>query len=97
MLDINIRGSLDLIIDQMVGYLPTTVTFLREGERKASLHIDSEKDYTLGYAHGAIKASFLAIFISLKSRPPNPDETKEVDTIIYNRTDELRNAIFRGG
>jgi hypothetical protein len=42
----------------MVGSLPTTLSWLREGGLKATLHIDNEKDYALGYVHGVIKASF---------------------------------------
>ena len=62
MLDSNIRGSLDQIIDQMVGSLPTTLLWLREAGLKATLHIEIEKDYALGYAHGVIKASILSTF-----------------------------------
>ena len=58
MLDSNIRGSLDHIIDQMVSSFPATLSWLREGGLKANLHIDNKKDYALGYIHGVIKASF---------------------------------------
>ena len=107
MLDNNIRGSLDQIIDQMVGSLPTTLSWLREGGLKATLHIDNEKDYALGYVHGVIIASFLSTFFSCHSfyvlflstffmqnkRQPEAEETIEVDTIIYKRTAELMDSI----
>jgi hypothetical protein len=37
-----------------------------------------------------MKATPNATFLMLKSRPPNLEETKEADMIIYNRIDELR-------
>ena len=93
MLDNNIRGSLDQIIDQMVGSLPTTLSWLREGGLKATLHIDNEKDYALGYVHGVIKASFLSTFFMQNKRQPEAEETIEADTIIYKRTAELMDSI----
>jgi hypothetical protein len=93
MLDSNIRGSLDQIIDQMVGSLPTTLSWLREAGLKAALHIDNEKDYALGYAHGVIKTSFLSAFFMQNKRQPEAEETIEADTIIYKRTAELRDSI----
>jgi hypothetical protein len=97
MLDNNIRGSLDQMIDQMVSTLPTTLLWLREGKRKADLHINNEKDFALGFAYVEIKATLNANFHMLKSRPPKLEETREADMIIYNRIDELRDAIFRSG
>jgi hypothetical protein len=75
----------------------TTLLRLREGKRKADLHIDNEKDFALGFAYGAIKATLNGTFLKLKSRPPNLEETREADMIIYNIIDELRDAIFRSG
>ena len=93
MLDSNIRGSLDRIIDQMVSSLPITLSWLREAGLKATLHIDNEKDYALGYAHGVIKASFLSTFFMRNKRQPEAEGTIEADTIIYKRTAELRDSI----
>jgi hypothetical protein len=93
MLDSNIRGSLDQIIDQMIGSLPTTLLWLREAGLKATLHIENEKDYALGYAHGVIKASFLSTFFMQNKRQPDAEETIEADTVIYKRTAELRDSI----
>jgi hypothetical protein len=70
---------------------------LREGTRKADLNIENENDYALGYAHGMITASFHATFMMLTNRLPNAEEKAEADTIIYNRTDELRNSILKSG
>ena len=97
MLDNNIRVSLDQMIDQMVSTLPTTLLWLHEGKRKADLHIDNEKDFALGFAYVAIKATLNTNFLILRSRPPKLEETSEADMIICNRIDELRDAIFRSG
>lgn len=97
MLDYDVRGALDQVIDQLADGLPTTMSWLRGGVHKTNLHIENEKDYALGYAHGAIKASFLYTFMTLKKRQPNAEETAEADTIIYKRTAELRDSIFKSG
>jgi hypothetical protein len=76
MLDNNIRGSLDQMIDQVVSTLPTTLLWLREGKRKTDLHIDNEKDFALGFAYGAIKATLDATLLMLKSRLPKLEETR---------------------
>jgi hypothetical protein len=93
MLDSNIRGSLDQLIDQMVSSFPATLSWLREGGLKANLHIDNEKDYALGYIHGVIKASFHSTFFMQNKRQPEAEETIEADMIIYKRTAELRDSI----
>jgi hypothetical protein len=77
----------------MVSSLPITLSWLREAGLKATLHIDNEKDYALGYAHGVIKASFLSTFFMQNNRHPEAEETIEADTIIYKRTAELRDSI----
>jgi hypothetical protein len=77
----------------MVSSLPITLSWLREAGLKATLHIDNEKDYALGYAHGVIKASFLSTFFMQNKRHPEAEETIEADTIIYKRTAELRDSI----
>ena len=92
MLDSNIRGSLDQLIDQMVGSFPATLLWLREGGLKANLHIDNEKDYALGYIHGVIKARLLSTFFMQNKRQPEAEETIEADMIIYKRTAELRDS-----
>jgi hypothetical protein len=97
MLDIKVRGALEQVIDQFVSSFPKTVSSLREGIRKADLHIENENDYALGYAHGMITASFHATLLMLTNRLPNAEEKTEADTIIYNRTDELRNSISKSG
>jgi hypothetical protein len=35
--------------------------------------------------------------LMLTNRLPNAEEKTEADTIIYNRTDELRNSISKSG
>jgi hypothetical protein len=97
MLDFKVRGALEQVIDQFVSSFPTTVSSLREGTRNADLRIENENDYALGYAHGMITASFHATFMMLTNRLPNAEEKAEADTIIYNRTDELRNSIIKSG
>ena len=96
MLDEKMRGSLELIIDQVVTSLPQRLYLLQRGEA-AALQVKNESDYTLGFAHGAIRPGFHSAFIMLRGRPPNDEEAMEAESVTYNRTPELRNAIFKSG
>ena len=49
------RGSLELIIDQVVTSLPRELYSLQRGEA-AALQVKNESDYALSFAHGAIRA-----------------------------------------
>ena len=91
MLDEKTRGSLELIIDQVVTSLPQILYSLQRGEA-AALQVKNESDYASSFAHGAIRASFHSAFITLRGRPPNDEETMEAESVTYNRTPELRNA-----
>ncbi len=90
------RGSLELIIDQVVTSLPRELYSLQRGEA-AALQVKNESDYAMSFAHGAIRASFHSAFIMLRGRPPNDEEAMEAESVTYNRTPELRNAGFKSG
>jgi hypothetical protein len=92
MLDDNLRGVLEKIIDQCVDSLSSSSPIVH-ARREAGLDVQSELDYSLGYAHGSIRASFYSSFIMINGRAPDALETQEVDNVIYRRTGELKNAL----
>jgi hypothetical protein len=94
MLDDKLRGMLEKIIDQSVESLPSSSPSMN-ARREAGLNVQSDLDYSLGYAHGSIRASFYCTFIMINGRAPDTLETLEVDEVIYRRTGELKNALSK--
>jgi hypothetical protein len=90
------RGTLEQIIDQVLIAIPLRKSSLQMGEAKG-LHVKNEEDYLLGFAHGAIMGNFVAVFLGIMKRMPNDEEAKEVQTVAFNRTPQLREAIFKSG
>jgi hypothetical protein len=51
-------------------------------------------DYAIGLAHGMILTGFISDFKTHYKREPNQEEMIEVNKVLFDRTDELREAIF---
>lgn len=62
---------------------------------KADFHIQSESDYALGLAHGMILTGCMSDFKDQYKREPNQEEMTEVSEVLFERTDELREAILK--
>ena len=95
MLDDKMRGVLDHLIDRTTISFHTVMSSLRIG--KADFHIQNESDYAMGIAHGMILTGFVSDFNTHHKREPNQEEMIEVGKILFDRTDEMREAILRGG
>jgi hypothetical protein len=63
---------------------------------KADFHIQNELDYALGLTHGMILTSFMSEFKDHNMREPIQEEMTEVSKVLFDRTDELREAILKG-
>jgi hypothetical protein len=61
------------------------------------MHIQNSEDYTLGLAIGYIIGKFAAFFAMLYRKSTDEQELKEVREVIFNRTAELRETIFKTG
>jgi|GEM_PF-1020629 hypothetical protein len=94
MLQPQIRGTLDTIIDQMLTVIPREMSYLRDGGAKV-LHVKNLEDYLLGFVHGAIMGSFNVVFSGIMKRQPNDEEQEEAQNIVFQRTSQLREAIFK--
>jgi hypothetical protein len=96
MLDTQMRGILDKIIDQVIFSIPLRLYSLRKGEAK-ELQVRNEEDYMLGFAHGAIMGGFITTFSAIHRRPTNYEEDQEARRLALNRSPEIREAILKPG
>jgi hypothetical protein len=94
MLDDKMRGALDQLIGRTIMSFHTVMSSIRTD--KADFHIQNESDYALGLAHGMILTGFMSDFKDQYKREPNQEEITEVSKVLFDRTDELREAIFKG-
>jgi hypothetical protein len=95
MLNDKTREALEQLIGTVISSLPLILSSLRAG--KEDFHIQNESDYILGLVHGMVISGFLSSFFVLNMRGPNQGEMTEVSKVLFNRTAELREAIFKGG
>jgi hypothetical protein len=87
------KGSLNRLIDRTTVSFHTVMSSLRID--KAYFHIQNEPDYALGLAHGMILTGFMSEFKDHNKREPNQEEMIEMSKVLFNRTKELREAIFK--
>jgi hypothetical protein len=64
---------------------------------KTDFHIQNEPDYALGLAHGMILTGFISDFKTRYKREPDQDKMIEVGKVLFDRTEEMREAILRSG
>jgi hypothetical protein len=93
MLDENMREALDQLINRTIISFHTVMSSIRTD--KTDFHILNEPDYALGLAHGMIVTGFTSDFKSQYKREPNQEEMTEVSEVLFDRTDDLREAILR--
>ena len=91
------RGILEQLIDHTVKDMRVTVEFVR-GDRYSKILKDKNgDDFVLGFVYGRIDSTFKATFVATQNRLLSTEELLEIENIIYNRMDELKEAIFRCG
>ena len=95
MLDDIMRRDLDQLIDRTTISFHTVMSSIRVD--KVDFHIQNESDYAIGLAHGLISASFISDFNARFHREPNTEEMIEVGKVLFKRTADLREAMFKGG
>jgi hypothetical protein len=93
MLDDKMREALEQLIDRTTISFHTIMSSIRID--KADFHIQNESDYVLGLAHGMILTGFISDFKDHNKREPNQEEMTEVSKVLFDRTDELREAILK--
>jgi len=84
---------LNRLIDRTIISFHTVMSSIRTD--KADFHIQNEPDYALGLAHGMILTGFMSDFKDHNKRESNQEEMTEVSNVLFERTDELREAILK--
>jgi hypothetical protein len=92
MSDEYMKGVLDQLIDRTIISFHAVMSSIRID--KADFNIQNELDYALGLAHGMILTGFMSDFKDQNKREPNQEEMTVVAKILFDRTDELREAIL---
>ncbi len=96
-LDPTHRGMLEQLIDEAIQTMPNTVNFVRNYRYSKILKDKDADDFVLGFVVGRIDTTLKAEFITTQNRDLTDDELKDIDNKIYNRMDELKEAIFKCG
>jgi hypothetical protein len=87
------RRVLDQLIDRTTVSFHTVMSSLRTDN--ANLHIQNEPDYAMGLAYGMILTGFISDFKDHEKREPNQEEMIEVGKVLFDRTEEPREAILK--
>lgn len=96
-LDHEIRGRTEDTIDLTIEQIPYLIGIFRTEEFKKKYHIQNETDLTLGMVWGYLFRGFQDMFTVSYQRQPNQDEISEAVGLIFKRTDEIKEAIFKCG
>lgn len=91
-----LRGVLERSIDEGIAGIPTLITTCRQGN-PTQTGIKTIEDYIFGLVQGKILGQFGAIYKMVYSQNPTPDIAQEVIDILFRRSREIREAIFRQG
>lgn len=94
--DILIRGALDTLIDQTIQNM-SSLTESFKATRPKELNIQNIHDFLLGWSYGYTLSAFNAFHIMTYSKPLDVTGLKEALSIIYRRTPEFQEALFRAG
>jgi hypothetical protein len=88
------RGLLDKQIDEATKTAPAAVKGFRVLKHK--YHFKEENDAVYGFILGAIIGSFNQ-WMSDRSKEVTDEIDAEIKEILYNRSAEIRDAIFKAG
>jgi len=96
-LDNEDRAFLEKTIDSIINQVPAIMTMTRTEEYKKFIQYKHEWDVVLALAMGMIYGVLTQYFITRHERTTNPDETSESNQVIFRRTREIKDAIFKCG
>jgi hypothetical protein len=91
-----LRGLLERYIDEGIAGIPTLVTVCRQGDL-TSIGVKTMEDYIFGLVQGTIIGQFGIAYKMIYFQNPTSDIVQEVTSIIFRRSREIREAIFRQG
>jgi hypothetical protein len=95
-LSAEVRGVLELQIENYLSLIPQYVTIFRDKQSK--LILKEPNDAVFGYVLGSIIASFAPTLTNLAfANKLTPDIMVEVSEIVFRRSAEIRNRIIDTG
>lgn len=92
----HMRGILENLIDDSIRMVPTWVNMARNNN-PPEFNIQTLDDYILGFVLGSIMGIFLSLYRTSLAQDLSPNIQVEVSKIIFRRTREIREAIFKAG
>jgi hypothetical protein len=93
------RGALEKLIDYAVAMnVPAWLPYFRNEENKKRMQYQNGDDVVFGFIWGAVMGSYLPTLMPrLMSGTLNMEDLDEVKSIVYNRSDEIRQKIYESG
>jgi hypothetical protein len=92
------RKILQTMIEEEIVKIPGLVRNLRLPEFKGLFQIKDEAEYVYGYTHGSIVGKFETYYFVVHSgKKPSGDEVDEIAKTIFQRSSDIREAIFKTG
>jgi hypothetical protein len=92
------KKILETMIEEEILKIPGLVRNLRLPQFQDLFKIKNESEYVYGYTHGSIIGKFETYyFIVHKSKKPSNVEVDEIGKMIFEKSNEIRNAISKIG
>ena len=92
------RSVLQAMIDEEIAKIPQLVRNLRLPEFRGFFQIKNEGEYVYGYTHGSIVGKFETYYFVVHSgKKPSGDEVDEIAKMIFQKSKDIREAIFKTG
>jgi len=90
------RTVLKTMIDEEIAKIPGIIANLRLPEFSGIFQIKNESEYVYGYTHGSIVGKFETYYFVVHSgKKPSGGEIDEIAQTLFQRSTEIRDAIFR--
>ena len=92
------RTMLLTMIDEEIGKIPGLIKNLRLPEFRDVFQIKDESEYVYGYTHGSIVGKFETYYFVVHSgKKPSGNEVDEIAKTLFQRSKDIREAIFKTG
>jgi hypothetical protein len=92
------RTMLQTMIGEEIGKIPGLVRNLRLPEFRDVFQIKDESEYVYGYTHGSIVGKFETYYFVVHSgKKPSGDEVDEIAKTLFQKSKDIREAIFKTG
>ena len=88
-------GKLENIIDQCIAQIPNVIQVCRTPGFIGVVGVKEELEIVLGFIYGNIFSGFGHYFVAKHGFPPKPELNEAIGKVVFNRTKEIKEAIFK--